>query len=906
MDFHRYVRDRVPPLAVAREPEIVHELAQHLADLYQEARASGLDHEAAMAHATAALPERGESLAREIRVARQGLTGSLVDRCAASWDPFHDASGGSSMFSNLRLDLKYAVRTLVRAPGFTMIAVVVLAIGIGANATVFSVANAFFFRPLPIVHPETLIRVCSNRFSTTPYRSYLQYRDRNSSLDGLTGFQMQSFGLRIDADTEPTFGTIVSGDYFSVLGVAPAQGRLLVPSDDLAGAPPAVVLSYAFWTRRFGRAPDAIGRTMAINDQSFTIVGVAPEEFTGMMAPLVGDLWVPLAADALLRPALDPSTRLDTTNLHLVGRLKPGVDRIRAQAELDTIGRDLRRARGEPDQGPAVTVYGATMLHPEISRPVAAFTAVLMALVGVVLLIVCVNVANLVLARAAGRESELAIRQSLGAGRGRLIRQLLTENLLLSFGGAAAGVLIAFWVTNLLRALQLPTPFPVALPLSVDVRVLSFTVFAAVLATLAFGVAPALTMSRIDLVRAVRGTGGDGPRHGRLRAAFLVAQVSMSILLLISAGLFIRSLRHAQSIDTGFDADRIMTASIDLETRGYSAARGRELIRSLANRLDTAPGVAAANIVEIVPVTLSNTTMYLLREGDVQPAPGQPPPMPQIYANTVGPGHFKTLQIAMLAGRDFTDRDDDAAARVAIVNETLAQQFWPGQPAIGQRVRILGDSGQALEIVGVVHDSTYITVGEGPRPFMYRPLAQAYTPRVTILVRSAGIAASALPVIKREVGALAPGLALFNTTTLTEAMSVSLLPARVAGNLLGALGVLALALAALGIYGVLSFLVRARTREIGLRVALGATPGSLTLMVVRQAMTWTGVGVIIGIAAAFSVTRFLEGFLYGINPTDAWTFGGVTLLLVVVACVAALVPAIRASRLDPLQALRTL
>jgi hypothetical protein len=290
MDFHRYVRERVPSLAVAREPEIIHEFAQHLSDLYQEARASGLDHEAAMARATAALPEQGEILARDIRLARRGRTGSVADRCVASWDPFHDTSGGSSMFSDLRLDLKFAIRTLVRAPGFTVIAIVVLALGIGANATVFSVANALFLRPLPVSHPETVIRVCSNRYATTLYRSYLEYRNRNSTLAGLAAFQMQSFGVRIDADTEHTFGTIVSGEYFSVLGVAPARGRLLAPSDDLAGAPPAVVLSYAFWTRRFGSAPDVIGRTMAINDLPFTIVGVAAEDFTGMMAPLVGNL----------------------------------------------------------------------------------------------------------------------------------------------------------------------------------------------------------------------------------------------------------------------------------------------------------------------------------------------------------------------------------------------------------------------------------------------------------------------------------------------------------------------------------------------------------------------------------------------------------------------------------------
>lgn len=807
-------------------------------------------------------------------------------------------------------DVRYGLRTLARTPGFTVMAVAVLALGIGVNATVFSLANAFFLRPLPVSDPGTIVRVYSNRFSNVRYRTYLELRDRNSTLAGLAAFQLRSFGLRIDADTEHAFGETVTGNYFPVLGVAPARGRLLGPSDDRAGAPAAVVLSHAFWVRRFGRSPEAVGRTLSLNDQPFTIVGVAPEGFTGVLAPLAGDLWVPLATDALLRPAVDEATRLDTMSFHLTGRLKPGVDRAQAQADLDTIGRQLRAAAGEPERPQrAVTVYGSTMLHPEASQPVTAFTAVLMTVVALVLLIVCVNVANLVLARAAGRDVELAVRQSLGAGRGRLIRQLLTENLILSLAGAAGGLAIAFWCTRLVMTARIPAPVPVALDLSIDVRVLAFTTFVAIVATLAFGVAPALSASKIDLVRALKGIGGDGSGHGRLRSAFLVAQVSMSVLLLVTAGLFIRSFRNAQSIDPGFDAGHVLTASIDLETRGYPESRGREFIRSLAERLETAPDVVSANVVDIAPLTLSNRTTYMLRDGDVQPSRDQPPPTPQIYVNAVGPGHFKTLKIAVLAGRDFTHLDGAAAPGVAIVNETLARRFWPGKEAVGQRLRPLGDGAnvrESVEIVGVVRDSKYVTVGEAPRPFLYRPLTQQYTPRVTLLVRTAGTPASALSTIKQEVRALDPGLPVFNVSPLADAISISLLPARIAGGLLGALGMLALALAALGIYGVLSFLVRARTREIGIRVAIGATPRAVVALVVRQAMTWTVAGGVIGLGLALLVTRFLEGFLYGIRPTDPLTFGGVTLLLALVACVAALVPAARASRLDPLVALRSL
>jgi len=804
-------------------------------------------------------------------------------------------------------DVRYGLRTLIRTPGFTAIAVAVLALGIGVNATVFSLANTLFLRPLPVSDPGTVVRVYSNRYSNTALRSYLEYRGRNSTLAGLAAFQMQSFGLRIDADTEHCFGQIVSGDYFPILGVAPARGRLLVASDDRPGAPPVVVLSHAFWQRRFGGSPDVIGRTIALNDAAFTVVGVAAEGFTGVMAPLVSDLWVPLAADALLRPALDPSARLEATSLHLVGRLKPGVDRAQAQADLDAIGRQLRLAAGQSENRQAVTVYGATVLHPEISPPLTAFIAVLMVVVALVLLIVCVNVANLVLARAAGRDVELAIRQSLGAGRGRLLRQLLTENLLLSFAGAAGGLAIALWSTRLLMAVRLPAPVPLALDLSLDVRVLTFTTLLAVAATVASGLLPALSASRVDLMRVIRGAGGDVSRHSRLRSAFLIAQVSMSVLLLVTAGLFIRSFRNAQSIDTGFDAGHVLTAMVDLGTRGYSEARGREFVRALMERLEAAPGVVSANAVDIVPLTLSNSTAAMLREGDPEPAQDQPPPTPQIYTNAVAPGHFRTLQIGMIAGRDFTFLDGGDAPRVAIVNETLARRFWPGKNAVGQRLRPFGPGANirdSVEVVGVVRDSKYVTVGEAPRPFLYRPLAQAYTPQFTVLVRAGGTPVSVLPTIRQEVRALDAGLPVFNAATLAEVTSISLVPARIAGGLLGALGLLALVLAALGIYGVLSFLVRSRTREIGIRVAIGATPGAVAAMVVRQTMTWTVGGAVLGLTLAFLLTRFIASFLYGISPTDPVTFGGVTLLLAFVAGVATLVPAMRASRLDPLVALR--
>ena len=809
---------------------------------------------------------------------------------------------------NLTQDLRYGFRTLTRAPGFTAMSVAVLALGIGVNATVFSLANAVFLRPLPVSSPGEIVRVYANRYSNVSYRKYVELKDRNSTLSGLAAFQGQAFGLRIDREVEHAFGEVVSGNYFSVLGVAPASGRLLSVADDRPGAPPAVVLAHAFWVRRFGAAPDAVGRIISLNGQAFTVVGVAASGFTGVLAPLAGDLWVPLASDSVLRPGLDEAQRLQSMSFHLAGRLKPGLDRARAQADLDTIGRQLRAEAGEPDNSQrAVTVYGSTMLHPEASQPVTIFTAALMTLSALVLLIVCVNVANLVLARAAGRDVELALRQSLGAGRSRLIRQLLTENLMLSCAGAAGAIAIAFWTTRFLMSVRIPAPVPLAIDLSLDVRVLAFTTIVGMLATLGFGMLPALTVSRVNLVEALKGINAGGPRHSRLRSAFLVSQVSMSVLLLIVAGLFIRSFRTAQSMDRGLVTENVLTASVDLETRGYTPARGQEFTRAIRERLLSSPGVVSANIVDIVPLTLSNSTTALLRDGDVAPAPGQPFPTPTIYTNAVGPGHFDTLRIDLLNGRDFTDRDVANSSPVAIANETLARSFWPGKDPVGERLHPLGESRPVpIEVVGVVRDSKYVTVGEQARPFLYRPLTQQYTPRLSFIVKTTGGTDSALAALRRELTALDGGLALFNIATLADATSISLLPARIAGNMLAALGLLALALAALGIYGVLSYLVRARTREIGVRVAVGASSRAVAGLVVRQAMSWTMAGAAIGLGVALVVTQFLGSFLYGVSATDPLAFAGASLVLVFVAGIASYLPARRATRVDPLLALREL
>jgi predicted permease len=803
-------------------------------------------------------------------------------------------------------DLRYGIRTLTRTPGFTVIAIAVLALGIGANALVFSLANTVFLQPLPAADPGTVVRVYSNRFSNTSHATYVALRDRNSTLAGLASFEMRSVGLRIDRDVEPAFGELVAGNYFPLLGLNPTRGRLLADTDDRAGAPPVVVLSEAFWKNRLAQADDVVGRTIVLNGIAFTVVGVAPERFAGLMRPLTAALWVPAAADALLRPMLGEAERQNRSS-PLIGRLKPGVDLAHAQAELDTIGRQLRQDAGEPArEQAAVTVYPATALHPEFNRPLSVMLGGLMAVMALVLGIVCVNVANLVLARAAGRGTELAIRQSLGAARRRLIRQLLTENGILAAAGVLGGLAIAFWGTRALTAIHLPTPFPIAIDVSLDWRVFLFTALVGAGATLGFGAVPAFAATRVDLAEAVKGQRSGRARDSRLRSAFLVAQVAMSVLLLVVAGLFIRSAENATSIDPGFDRTNVVVGSIDLETRGYSPARGQEFLHTLHDRLNGAGGLAAATLVDIVPVTLSNQTIDLLYESDPEPARGERSPRPRAYTNNVGPGHFRTLRIGLLAGRDFTHTDTATAPRVAIVNETFARQFWPGESAVGRRLRPQGETDRAriIEVVGVVRDSKYVTVGEEDRPFVYLPLAQSYTPRVTVIARSNTTTAEAVALIRSELRALDEGLALFAVSTLSDATSLSLLPAQMGGMMLATLGGLALILAALGIYGVLSFLVRQRTREIGVRVAIGASPRAVVRLIVGQACRWTLIGGAAGILLSLGVTRLLAGVLYGVSPTDPATYGAVALLLSTVAALAAWLPAHRATRVDPLIALR--
>ncbi len=797
----------------------------------------------------------------------------------------------------LLADVRYGGRVLLRSPGFTFVAVAALAIGIGANLTIFGFAKELLLSPpAGIADPGGVVRAFTNRFSSTRFADYEVYRDRNHTFVALAAFRDESMSLRGEGAPEQIFGLGVSGNYFNALGVPTAIGRPILPADDRADGPGVVVISDRFWRLRWAANPGVLGQTITLNGRPAAIIGVAPSAFTGTLAPFIPDVFVPVT---------QPRHGGEVSSVQLIGRLRPGVAIGEAQADLMTLAAAMVIGPAPDRPRPVITVYWARTLAPEIAMPAAVFTGVLLAVVGLVLLLACVNIANLLLSRSAARTREIGIRTAVGASRSRLVRQLLTESLLLGAAGGAAASLLAMAVARPIAAAagSLPSPAPIGLAFVVDWRLIAAAVGLSLVTTVAFGLVPALQSSNHDVLPALKdGAATAAPKQSRLRAVFLTTQVAMSTLLLVLAALFVRGLVSAQTLDRGLVTDGVLAASIDLESAGYNQARGAIVYEQLLERLERTPGLTSANIVDIVPLTLSNRADGMVSEDHRERVDAT-----LVYRNRVTPGHFRTLGIPLVVGRDFDARDRAQAAAVVIVNETLARRFWPGENPIGKRLRELTDRGAPrpwFEVVGVARDSKYATVGEDPKPFMYRPMAQDYTPAGTVMVKTRGNAADALPLVRAAVADIDPNMALFSVMTLDSATSISLLPVKVAATVAGTLGVLALILGAIGLYGVMSYLVRQRTREIGIRMALGAERGTVVGLVTGHGMRWTGIGLVLGLAASFAVAKLIGGFLYGVGPADPTAFVGIALLLIGTAYVACYIPARRASRIDPLVALR--
>jgi predicted permease len=808
-------------------------------------------------------------------------------------------------------DERFALRTLAKSPVFTLVATMCIALGIGANTTVFSLVNAALLRPMPVPQADRLVRVytsewdphgvSSRRFGRSSYPDYLDWRDKASVFEGLAASTRASMSVGHGATAEQVGGVLVTGNFFTTLRAPIAVGRFFNASDDAGpGTGRVAVLSHRFWQKRFAGDRGVVGKTIEINGQWFAIVGVAAEGFHGTEVEQAPDVWVPTSARDVILAGRNWIERRDSRGIAVVGRLTDGVTLPGARAAMTTLMRQVGAAYPEMSGNRVVTLMPVRGLvaFEEGGGEVLGVFATLMAVVGLVLLVACANVANLLLARAAHRRREIAIRLSLGAGRSRVVRQLLTESILLGLLGGVAGLLLAMWGTEGMKLL----PFPPTLDFSPDGRVLAFT-FATALATgIIFGLAPALRATRPALVPLLKdGSEGTGSSRSRLRTTLIAGQMAFSLVVLVAAGLLLRTLQNLQTADPGFTTDHVLVADFDLQMRNYQRPAGERFYADLRARLSTLPGVAAATWVQSTPLNGSLARRYTTIPG-YQVKPGE---REEIAFNVIGPLYFKTLGIPLVAGRDFTDADRMGAQRVVIVNESMAKHYWPNGDAIGRRIQQGPNDSLPRLVVGIAKDTRHENMTSPTEPFFFLPLGQSYSATMSLVMRSSGRDAAALTAdLRREVKALDNALPIHRIRTMTEMRGQSLEMQRTVASMLGAFGALALFLASVGVFGVMSYLVSQRTRELGVRIALGARPASVLSLVVSQGVRMAMIGVGVGLVLALGATRLLSGMLYGVSPTDPVVFGGVALLLTAAAALASWVPARRATRVDPVVALR--
>ncbi len=810
-------------------------------------------------------------------------------------------------------DLRFALRQLRRAPGFAMAAVACLAIGIGAGTAVFGFARALL-APSPFeARPERLVRAFVDwhnglELGAFSYPDYRDLRDRNRVFSGFAVETPTPLLLGSGAEAERLWGSIASGNYFRVLGVRMALGRGFLPEEDAApGSRAVAVLGSGLWRRRFGGDPAIVGRAITLNGHPFTVVWVAPAGFTGANAGVETEVWVPMAMQAVAVPG---RATFEARDVHwigfAIGRLAPGVSLAAAEASLDALMATLAEEHPDTDRGATIALYpeARASLHPYVRGKVAGFLGLLAGVVGLILLLACVNVAGLLLSRGLARRHEIAVRLALGAGRGRLLRQLLTESLVLALGAGVAGLALSVGLARFLSGLDLPRHLPLGLHVGVDGRLFAFALVTAVATVLLFGLAPALAATRPGPGSLLDRSGGGGRTWRRpggwLRPGLVVGQVGLSLVLLLTAGLALESLANARRIDLGFEPRGQLLAALDLGLQGYDPTRGKRFFHRLRERVETLPGVEAAGYARLVPLSLRTFQTPVEPEGWLATSDAVPP---SVDYNFVGPGYFAAMGVPRLAGRGFTDDDGDLARPPVVVNRTFARRFWGGDPrtALGKAVRVFG---VVTRIAGVVGDGKYFTLGEEPRPYLYLPLPRFYRADRTLHIRTAGDPAALAPAVRRAVAALDPDVALYDLAPMSDHLRLALLPARLAATVVTAFAVVALLLAAVGLYGVIAFWVGQRRREMAVRLALGATPGEVLGLVVRQGMALAGVGLVLGAGGAVAVLHLAARLLYGVSAADPGIWVGAPALLAAVALAASLLPARRAVGVDPAAALR--
>lgn len=830
------------------------------------------------------------------------------------------------MVETLLKDIRYALRWMRRSPGFSAVAILSLALGVGVNTAMFSLVDALLFRPLPVTSPGTLVDIFTSggdgdEYATTSYQDYLDISRTNTVFSEMTGYSPMMAGISLGDRSRMALGQIVTSNHFTMLGVQPERGRLLVPSDDTPGAPRVVVLSHRMWQRDFGGDANVAGKTLTVRGQVYTIVGVAPEAFTGVVPLLAPELWMPMQyADEVEPAGINDSvpspvgnTRLErrgTRWLFVKGRLKPGVTASQAHANVALIGRQLAADNPQTNRDrkmSAIPTNDVRLLTPQAGGILSIGAAGIMSVVGLVLLIACANVAGMLLARASARTREISVRLAIGASRARLIQQLLVEGALLGISGMVAAVAIAWALVHALLGIQLPLPVDVAFDLRLDARVLTFSLAIATVTGMLAGLLPAVKASAPSLVSDLRGdtpAGRVGSRRFTLRDVLVVSQVALTAVLLVVAGLLLRSLGASQRADVGFDPQGLAAISADTDMMRYNAERGEAFWREALTRVRSLPGVQSAGFVTpTLPFTLnfSQTGMRVDSRTYSEGQRGE-----TIENASVSPSYLHTLGVPVIDGRGIDETDVAGSPGVILVNETMARTYWPNQSAVGHTVELVsGTLSRTYRIIGVTRDHKRHGVLEAPSPHAYFAEAQRPNSYKYIVARTNGSGDALLAAMRRELLALEPSIVFMGNSTMEENMGASLMPARVGAMLAAAFGGLGTLLAAIGLYGVVAFSVARRTREIGVRMALGAQPGQVLSMVMRQGLSIVMVGLVVGTLLAAIAASALRQILYDVSPFDPAAWGLALAAMLVAAAIANVVPARRAMRIDPMAALRT-
>jgi predicted permease len=895
-DFKVEIRTRLADLQLSavREAEIVEELSQHLEQTYERALSGGASEEEAREKVLEEL-NTADVLRRELK---------NVERRVSQDPVVSDAGQKMNLFADLGQDIRFALRMLAKNPAFTAIAVLALALGIGANSAIFSVVDAVLLRPLPFKNPSQLVMLWENaahlgfpRDTPSP-ANFLDWQKEATSFTGMAAMLERSFNLTGVGEPERLEGRRVSANLFQLLGVSARLGRTFVPEDDKPGSH-VVLLSDSLWQRRFGSDPAVIGRALTLDGEPYTVIGVMPP-----LVQLPGfdnrndQLWIPIAFPA------EEAAQRGNHFLEVIARLKPGVTLKQAQAEMDTIAARLEKQYPNYNLRRGAVVVP---LHEQVVGEIKPALLILLGAVGFVLLIACANVANLLLARAAARQKEIALRLALGASRSRLTRQFLTESVLLALFGAGLGLLLALAGIRVLKTF-IPVSIAQVDAITIDGTVLVFTVLVAVLTGIAFGLVPAIQGSHFNLNDTLKESGRDssgGGKGNRIRGLLVIGEVAVSFVLLIGAGLLINSFLHLRNLDPGFRSDHLLTMKVNLSEVKYPDREKRAaFFDEVMRRVLALPGVQSAAVAGNLPLTYNGDSMSISVEGVPDPPPDQ---QPDVIYRAIGPGYFATMGIPIVRGRDFTDQDNGDSKDVVIISEKTAQQFWPGQDPIGKRLKpgLSTSSSPWREVIGIVKDVRQNDFVASPKRQMYFTYRQLKSIPANALVVRTNIDPMSLAIpVRNAIWSVDKDQTVADIDTMDHIVAQAVARQRFSMLLLGLFAALALLLASIGIYGVMSYSVAQRTREIGIRIALGARRADVLQMTVKQALKLVAAGMIIGLIAAFLLTRVLASLLFGISATDPITFIGISVVLLAVALLASYVPALRATKVDPIIALR--